>query len=443
MWMKSSYLSRSLQTFSLRGGVMKRVLGFVVVLASGITLATSPACGQGYGTDFQNVFSPAAGGMAGVSIVAPQDVPAAVFGNPASLSQFEGTQFTIGGGWGEGYPTINRDGVLEGTPPYSVTSRTQGFVNPEIAMSQDLRSLGVPGTMGLGLTCVSGGGAEYRGLAPAGSVANNFSTEMLVLGVNAGVGLDVTDRLSAGATLTLGTGFEQLGLVDNSAMVHAYGLRGTLGGNYKLNDCNTVGAFYQTKMGFNFPNAVYITSLGSYRNISMEQPETVGFGIANRRFLDGNLLIAADIYYKLWENADLYRDIYVNQWVFAFGTQLTRGKMKYRLGYSYNTNPTNHNVGSQLSGLPLSQSLVQFYQASETAAITQHRFTAGFGRQGFLFENVDLDFYAGGMFPASDTFGEHTSASVAVYYLGMGLTWRFGVPVCSECTGAEFLPQNQ
>jgi long-chain fatty acid transport protein len=65
-----------------------------------------PARGQGYGTDTQNVLAPAAGGMAGVSVALPQDVPSAVFGNAATLTQFRGPQFTLGGAWVEGYPTV-------------------------------------------------------------------------------------------------------------------------------------------------------------------------------------------------------------------------------------------------------------------------------------------------------------------------------------------------
>ena len=41
---------------------------------------TATAYGQGYGTDTQNVMMPAAGGMAGVSLALPQDVPSAIFG---------------------------------------------------------------------------------------------------------------------------------------------------------------------------------------------------------------------------------------------------------------------------------------------------------------------------------------------------------------------------
>ena len=209
------------------------------------------------------------------------------------------------------------------------------------------------------------------------------SAEYLVLGLNAGAGFELTDRLSAGATITLGTGFEQLGLVPNSAMVHDYALRGTFGIDYALNPCNTLGFFYQTKESFQFPNAVLINN--TYRDIDLEQPETLGLGFANRSLMGGDLLLAADIYYKLWEDAAGYSDIFVNQWAFAFGAQLTRGKMKYRAGYSYNTNPVNHNVGSTFSGLPVLQDRIYLLQASETATINQHRLTGGIGARTFCF----------------------------------------------------------
>ena len=247
--------------------------------------------------------------------------------------------------------------------------------------------------------------------------------------------LDLTERLSVGASATLGTGFEQLGPVSNSAMVHDYAVRGSLGLDYKLNPCNTVGAFYQTKESFQFPNAVFIN--GAYRDIRLAQPDTIGLGLANRSLMGGDLLLAADYYYKFWEDAPGYSDIFVNRWALALGAQLTRGKMKYRLGYSYNSNPVNHNVGSSFSGLPVVQDRIYLLQASETAAINQHRLTAGFGRQDFLVQGLDLDFFAGGLLHATDQFGPSTRASVAAYYLGMGLTWRFGAFPCRCTEGAE------
>ena len=263
------------------------------------------AQGQGYGTDSQNVLTPAAGGMAGVSLAQPQDVPAAIFGNPASLTQFHGTQFTLGGAWVEGYPTVTNNGSLNGGNAFDATSRTQGFACPEIGVIQDLRPVGVPGAFGLGFGSLSGLGAEYRGRAPDGSFfLNNVSSEYVVLGVNAAAAVELGDRLSLGGAVTLGNAFEQLGFTGplaSGAMVNAYGLRGNLGLDYALNPCNTVGAFYQTRLDFRFPDAVRFAN--AYHDLSISQPETVGFGWANRSLMDGNLLIAADVYYKLWENA--------------------------------------------------------------------------------------------------------------------------------------------
>lgn len=389
--------------------------------------AAVSAFGQGYGTDSQNVMAPAAGGMAGVSTARPQDVPSAIFGNPATLSQFQGTQFTLGGGWVEAYPTVTNTERLD-LPSY--TSRTQGFVATEIGVTQDLRSRGVPGTVGLGIAGVSGLGAEYRGQAPeVQNPVNLISGEYMVLGVNLGAGVEVAEGLSAGATVTLGTGFSQLGLVPSTAMVHDYALRGTLGLAYDVNECNTLGAYYQTKLGFTFPNAFRlpdgVPDAGTYRDINVDQPETFSLGYANRSLLDGNLLLAADIYYKLWEGANLWGDVMTNQWAFALGTQLTRGQNKYRLGYSYNTNPMNHSVGDGLSGLPVAQSALYLFQASSLALISQHRITAGIGREDFLLQGLDLDLFAGGLLSATDQFGPW-QASVAGYYAGLGLTWRFG-----------------
>ncbi len=220
-----------------------------------------------------------------------------------------------------------------------------------------------------------------------GNFLNNESGSYLVLGINLGAGFQVTDRLSVGATMTLGTGFEQLGFVGpivESAMVNAYALRGTVGVDYELNDCNTVGFYYQSKMSFNFPDAVSLLGSPAYRNVNIAQPTTFGLGIANRSLMDGNLLLAADVYYKLWEDAALWQDIMVNQWALALGAQLTRDKMKYRVGYSYNSNPINHSVGSSFDGIAgVGADAIQLYQASicalrQSAPHHRRRRPAGF-----------------------------------------------------------------
>ena len=380
----------------------------------------APAWGQGYGTDSHNVLTPAAGGMAGVSLARPQDVPAAVFGNPSTLSQFKGVNFTLGGSWIEPTVVVNHNGFLSGGNAFRAKSGTQGFVGSEIAMTQDLCSLGIPGSLGFGVAGLSGLGAEFRGRTPIGG---NVTGEMIILGVNMGAGVDITDRLAAGATITLGTGFTDLALVQASAMVHGYGLRATFGFDYDISKSTTVAAFYQTRLGLRYPNMFRLPG-DNFMDVSIEQPDNFGFGIANNSLFDGDLLIAADVLYKNWEGADFYRNVFKNQWAFAFGMQLTRGRMKYRLGYSYNDNPLSHNVQG-LGPLPVGKAAIEYLQATQLATINRHRITGGVGFQDFLFKGVDLDIFAGGLFRETDHFGPHTTSSVAAYYMGMGLTWHF------------------
>ena len=216
----------------------------------------------------------------------------------------------------------------------------------------------------------------------------------------------MTDKLSVGAALTLGNGFEQLGFIGpiiGSAMVNAYALRGTCGVTYDLNSCNTIGAYYQSRMDFQFPNAIRFN--GAYRDLNVDQPQTIGIGLANRSLMGGDLLIAADVYYKLWDDAALWQDVFVNQWAFAIGAQLTRGQCKYRLGYAYNSSPINHSVGGNLDGNQVGQDIVQLFQAACVPCVNQHRITFGVGREGFLVPNLDLDIFAGFLPKQSSQFG--------------------------------------
>ena len=284
------------------------------------------------------------------------------------------------------------------------------------------------GTLGLGVAGLSGGGAEYRGNVPESpDLLNNTSGEYFVLGINFAGGFQVTDRLSVGGAMTLGSGFEQLGFTApaiSSAMVSAYALRGTFGVDYDLNDCNTVGFYYQSKMSFDYLDGVRVGS--TYQDVRIDQPTTLSLGIANRSLMDGNLLIAADVYYILWQDAALWKDVMLNQWAFAVGAQLTRDKMKYRAGYSFNSNPINHDVGNNFDGIiGVGADAIQLYQASSLAFVNQHRITGGIGRQDLLLPGLDLDLFAGGLLPASDSFGLHNRASLALYYLGVGFTWRY------------------
>ena len=82
-------------------------------------------------------------------------------------------------------------------------------------------------------------------------------------------------------------------------------------------------------------------------------------------------------------------------------------------------------VGDRIGGIlpPGAAAHVQYVEAL-FAAIPQHRLTCGIGVRDVL-PGVDFDLFAGGMFEESQTFGI-TTATVESYWIGTGITWRFG-----------------
>ena len=114
----------------------------------------------------------------------------------------------------------------------------------------------------------------------------------------------------------------------------------------------------------------------------------------------------------------LWQDVFVNQWAFAAGTQLTRSRMKYRLGYSYNSNPINHSVGGNLDGFPIAQQAnIELFLAALVPRSTS-TLHGGIGWQGFLIPTLDLDLFAGGLL-VQGHFGSNAR-------LGGGLLHRLG-----------------
>ena len=77
----------------------------ITLLLTLVLLSTRAAHAQSFGVEVFNNLMPASGGMAGASIASPQDLQSAINGNPATLTQYRGTQFGLGGAWIE--PTYN------------------------------------------------------------------------------------------------------------------------------------------------------------------------------------------------------------------------------------------------------------------------------------------------------------------------------------------------
>jgi long-chain fatty acid transport protein len=137
-----------------------------------------------------------------------------------------------------------------------------------------------------------------------------------------------------------------------------------------------------------------------------------------------------DAVYQAYTETALFGAIYNDQWALQCGAQYAANdRVRLRLGYAWNENPMRDTVGGRIGGIvpPGGGTHVQYIEAL-FAAIPQHRLTGGLGIRDVL-PGVDFDLFAGGMFEASQTFGI-TTATVKSYWVGGGLTWRFGRGAC-------------
>jgi long-chain fatty acid transport protein len=287
----------------------------------------------------------------------------------------------------------------------------------------------------MGFVTAAGAGVDFRDV-PA---SNGTNADLLIFEVITGVGVDITDRLSAGAAISLGIAFNDGPFVGIGGMTLDYALRGTLGLTYDLTADTSLGFYYQTPQSFTFDNAIRLDlgggAFSAVQDIQMDLPPNLGIGIANNSLLDGNLLLAADVLYKQWNEADLFRALYDDQFVVQVGGQYSVGRWRLRLGYAWAENPLDPDPGSSAGGItpPGLQDAIRYVQGLMAVA-NPHRVSAGIGVADVL-PGVDLDLLAGGMFENTEQLGSFTSASAESYWLGMGLTWRFGCGACAADLG--------
>ena len=397
-------------------------------------VACDEASAQTFGVELYNNMMPASGGMAGTSIARPQDLQSALGGNPATLAQFKGTQFSFGGAWIE--PTINMDNdatlPIAGISPYEDKSGRPGSALGNIAVSQDYAALGMPITASIGLLTASGLGLEYR----ASPESNGTSSELVGLAIAAGVGAQITDRLAAGAAFVLGTSTLDGPFSGIGAAVPAYGIRGSLGLTYDITEHTDLGFYWRTAQSHTFEDAVRLPQLGGgfgpAQDVDFDFPEVFGWGVANDRLMGGRLLLASDLLYIKNSEADFLRAVWDDQLVVQLGAQFqaTR-KIRLRMGYAYSEDIMRDLPALAAGGVipPDGLPAMQYIQA-QFPAMNEHRITGGFGIVDFL-PGVDLDLFAGGLFDATAQLGD-TAVSVESYYIGLGMTWRFQRGACER-----------
>jgi len=191
-----------------------------------------------------------------------------------------------------------------------------------------------------------------------------------------------------------------------------------------------VMAFPETKSDAQGVAPGNITVAQDYTALGL--PITVGIGIANESLMDGRLLLALDGVYQLYTDTALFGALYEDQWAIQTGAQFALGeRIRLRLGYAWAENPMRELVRNNAGGVlpPGGATHIQYIEAL-FAAINEHRLTGGIGVRDVL-PGIDLDLLAGGMFEDSQTFGV-TTATVESYWVGAGMTWRFGRGNCEE-----------
>jgi long-chain fatty acid transport protein len=407
-----------------------------VAMCTVFALCGRTAIAQTFGVELHNNLMPASGGMAGTSISRPQDLQSAINANPATLRQYQGTQFSFGGAWADANYNVNQSAQLPliGVSPFSATSAQPGALLGNIGLTQDLASLGLPATLGVGLISNAGTGVDFRGVPQS----NGTSAQLLNVQMVAGVGVDITDKLSLGGSFQLGTGYLDGPFTGFGGMATAYGARGTVGANYFLTPETSLGLYWQSAQHYDFDNAANFTNgpLGGQSfNVPMDLPSNVGLGIANSSLMEGKLLLAMDVLYKQWNQTDLFGQIYNDQWVYQFGAQyaLTQ-RTRLRIGYAYNQDPMRGARLTNVDGINLPDGVPGFrYIQGQFAAITQNRLTIGMGIRDVMMPGVDFDVFAGYAFAATDTFATTTVSLKDNYWVGAGVTWRFGA-ARPECT---------
>jgi long-chain fatty acid transport protein len=379
---------------------------------------------------------PASGAMGGTSIARPQDLTSSLNGNPATLTQFRGTQFLFSGGWVE--PTMNLTQTSnlptvgpELIQPFSAKSSAPGTPLSNIGVTQDLSELlGVDVVVGAGMITTAGAAADYRQVPQS----NGTNSALLLLNAPVSMGVKLTDRFSIGTTTSLGIAYYDGPFVGVGGMTPDYALRGTLGANYQLTEATTLGGYYQTQQAFKFRDAISLNFLNYNPNIDvlMDLPQNIGFGVANTSLFDGRLLMAMDLLYKYWDDANMYSAVYDNQFVVQLGTQWTQGRYRYRAGYVWAENPLDPTPGLDLGGVTQTGGLPAVYYTQSLLAVTcQNRMSLGLGIADFL-PGIDLDMMGGGMFYDSEQLGPFTTSSLESYWLAAGLTWRFRRGSCER-----------
>jgi len=485
-------------------------------VGTALSLGSAGAIAGPHGFDLHNVLHGASASMAGTSIAHVEDPVSAVFGNPATLTTYYGgTNFMFGATFYMPRATMQHDGsagyavsefvtgvdVRAGAAgatnaatsiadyEFTSTSKADVYAVPTVAVTQDLSGLGIPVVLGVGLLATSGIGVDYKHTANSLGAA----AELINLGVNAGIGMKMSDTLDVGVSMTITYAMLEAGLTGSGGMTHDIGFRGTIGARKTMGPM-TVGLYYQTEQEHQYDN-IHVTSMNGTRptitqqqlqslsstqtvvtcngsesfpggysvtegvcrqDLEVQQPWNIGLGVAMD--MGNNLLVMADVTHKKWSDAKFFNEFYDDQNVVSIGVQKTMGNLKLRAGYGYADDPLLSKVmpGQEVASIggvnvagnaytsPMYGLFMSYFQAMETPVIYKHRVAVGLGVENFLgVPFLSLDTHAAVQLEEDKCFGSGQGTDATGFYgaLTVGQSLRstagLGGNAISGCATAD------
>jgi hypothetical protein len=299
---------------------------------------------------------------------------------------------------------------------FDATSKADVYAVPTVAVTQDLSGLGIPVVLGVGVSATSGIGVDYKHTSNSLGAA----AELINLGVNAGIGMKMSDTLDVGVAMTITYAMLEAGLTGSGGMTHDIGFRGTLGARKSMGPM-TIGLYYQTEQEHQYDN-IHVTSFNGSaptitssmatvkcngddvdsttgvcrQDLELQQPWNVGLGVSMD--MGNGLMVMGDITHKAWSDSKFFNEFYDDQNVISVGVQKTMGNLKLRAGYGYADDPllSTVKVGKEVATIggvnshgnaytsPMYGLFMSYFQAMETPVIYKHRVALGLGVENFL-----------------------------------------------------------
>ena len=383
---------------------------FTVLIVVAVIATLSPAAFATNGTQLIGI-GPTSRAMGGVGIAAPQDAISAVFSNPAGMcfgpycptSQFDfaGTLFMP-----EPQAEVKASGQT-----FKADSRDNNYAIPAIGFSVPIGEAESRWRFGLSAYGVSGLGVDYRDTAI--DQPNFFfgGTQPLAAGIYTNTQLmKFAPTIAYQALMNLSVGlsaqvnYSALDLGDGTVAAYSYGVK--LGAIYKPIDPLSIGLVYTSPQEATYNHVYDFSGNGRRQNLTLEQPQELGLGVAYE-FFGPRLLLEANGKWINWSDAEGFEDFdWDDQYVIALGAQWEAiDHLFFRVGYNYAESPVDENDnfnGSFLGpggpelvnvqGKNLPRYYYESFRVVGLPAVMEHHITAGIGYEIGDSLKIDLSY---------------------------------------------------